>query len=67
MAKMMKKKSRIMSVSLRSGNAENKAVMSTLSPLILEMVLSGRSTLNTLSPEALNFESDGMSPTITSD
>ena len=63
MAKMMKKNSKIIRVSLRSGKAEKRAYIRTLRPLILEMVLSGLSTLNTLSPDALNCESLGSSPT----
>ena len=51
MAKMMKKKSKMMIVSLSSGMAPKRACISTLSPLIEEMVLSGLITRNTLSPE----------------
>jgi hypothetical protein len=54
MAKMMKKKSKIMRVSLNKGSASIKASIKTLRPLILEMVLRGLKTLKTLSPEVLN-------------
>jgi len=47
-AKMMKKKRRMIIVSLKSGIADKRACMSTFSPLILEIVLRGLSTLKTL-------------------
>jgi len=59
----MKKKSKIIRVSLSNGKAEKRAWIRTLRPFILEMVLSGLRTLNTLRPDALNLESLGSSPT----
>jgi hypothetical protein len=59
---MMKKKSKIIRVSLSRGSAENRAYMSTLSPLMDEIVFRGLKTRKTLSPEALNLDSEGPSP-----
>jgi len=50
-ANMTKKNNKIIIVSLSSGIAPNRAYMSTLSPLMDEMVFKGRITRNTLSPE----------------
>ena len=47
----MKKNIRIMRVSPSKGIAEKRAVIKTLRPLILEIVLSGLITLKALKPE----------------
>jgi len=49
-AKMAKKKSKMMIVSLSNGMAWNKADIKTFSPLTEEIVLSGLMTLKALSP-----------------
>ena len=46
---MMKKNSKMMSVSLSSGMAENRAYISTFKPLTLEIVFRGLMTLKVLS------------------
>jgi|APSaa5957512535_1039671.scaffolds.fasta_scaffold25783_2 hypothetical protein len=43
-----KKPARIVNVSPKSGNAEIRATINTLRPLILEIVLRGLNTLNAL-------------------
>ena len=48
----MKKNTRMSKVSLSRGTAAKSAVISTLRPLILVIVLRGRMTLNDLSAES---------------
>lgn len=54
--KTMKKKIKMMMVSLSRGRALNTACMSTFRPLIDEMVLRGLNTLNTLRVERSNAD-----------
>jgi hypothetical protein len=53
MAKIRKKNTRIVIVSFNKGRADITATISTLRPLILEIVFKGLSTLNTLKPDTL--------------
>ena len=52
MENTMKKNTRISKVSLSRGTAAKRAVINTLRPLILVIVLRGRMTLNDLSAES---------------
>lgn len=47
----MKKKSKIISVSLSKGIAASSAIIKTFKPLILVIVLSGLNTLKDLKPD----------------
>ncbi len=56
MAKIKKKKRRIIIVSLSKGNDVSKAVTKTLSPSMLETALKGLNTLTALSPLKFTYE-----------
>jgi hypothetical protein len=58
-----KKPNRIIMVSLSMGRAEMSAVMSTLRPLILEIVRRGLATLNALILDALKPPESSSGPT----